>query len=210
MTRSYLSVVFVSVLLGGCAGDLGSQQASSPDELFGDFESRFDPEDRLLGMTPAEAAEVMNGHWVEDELAEADILVSNDALLLDELSCFESASFDGDSRLVASFSCDPLSQGIALNRILIKDGLEGFHRRIIELDIVGDDIVAETVHQQPRVFHLRCSYPQARALSSAGGCRFEVVTTRTADERSSNAEQLPAVAARRDGHLHSLWRCCLP
>gem|GEM_PF-6420137 len=144
MTRSYLSVVCVSVLLGGCAGDLGSQQASSPDELFGDFESRFDPEDRLLGMTPAEAAEVMNGHWVEDELAEADILVSNDALLLDDLSCFESASFDGDSRLVASFSCDPLSQGIALNRILIKDGLEGFHRRIIELDIVGDDIVAET------------------------------------------------------------------
>ncbi len=145
MNRSSLLAIMITALLSGCGlPHFGPEQTPASDDLFGDIESRWDPEDRLLGMTPAEAAEVMNGHWVEDELAESPILVSNDALLLDGLSCFESASFDGESRLVASFSCDPVSQGVALDRILIKDGIEGFHRRIIELNVVGTDIVAET------------------------------------------------------------------
>ena len=145
MTRIVLAAALITVSLTGCGlPHFGPEQALAPEDLFGDFEARWDPEDRLLGMTPAEAAEVMNGHWVDDELAAEPILVSDDVLLLDTLSCFESASFDGDSRLVASFSCDPTSQGVALGRILIKEGGDGFHRRVMELDIVGDDIVAQT------------------------------------------------------------------
>ncbi len=146
MIVNTLVAMALAVLLGGCGVGAGYGDGSAgEDDVFGDLQARWDPEDRLLGMNEEEAAEVMNGHWVEDELAEGPVLVSNDALLLDTLSCFESASFDGESRLEASFSCDPLSQGIAAGRILIKDGATGFHRRVIELDIMGHDIVAETV-----------------------------------------------------------------
>ncbi|HCP46679.1 MAG TPA: hypothetical protein DIU15_11585 [Deltaproteobacteria bacterium] len=86
----------------------------------------------------------MNGHWVDDELADEPILVSNDALLLDDQPCFDGASFDGESRVVASFFCDPLSQGLAEGRILITQGTDGFRRRIIDLQVMGDDVIAET------------------------------------------------------------------
>jgi hypothetical protein len=145
--RVGLISVFASAALTGCIGfpEFGAEPPpGNVDDAFGSGPDTWDENDRLLGMTPAEAAEVMDGHWVEDDSVAEPILISNDALLLDDLDCFESASFDGESRLVASFSCRPQTQGIRAGRILITGGTDGFQRRIAELDIVGDDIVAET------------------------------------------------------------------
>ena len=147
MFRTCLISIVAAAGLTGCIGlpDLGAlEEPLVVDELFGADGSGWDENDRLLGMSPEQAADVMNGHWVDDDSTDEPILVSNDALLLDDQSCFESASFDGESRLVASFSCSPQSQGIEEGRILITGGVDGFRRRIVELNVVGDDIVAET------------------------------------------------------------------
>jgi len=143
---TFISLVAIASLTG-CLGfpDLdGRKEQAEAEDAFGPGSQTWDESDRLLGMTPQEAAEVMDGHWVEDELAEEPVLVSNDALLLDDQPCFEGASFDGESRLVASFSCDPLGQGLSEGRILITGGVDGFRRRVVELNVIGDDIVAET------------------------------------------------------------------
>jgi len=147
MSRFALISVLATSFLTGCIGfpSFGSPDSQDAgDDVFGLDDPAWDESDRLLGMTPEQAAEVMNGHWVDDELADEPILVSNDTLLLDDQPCFDSASFDGESRLVASFSCDPLSQGISEGRILITGGTDGFRRRVVELNVIGDDIVAET------------------------------------------------------------------
>jgi len=147
MSRFALISMLSTALLTGCIGfpEINTREQQAPAEDAFDNDSQYwDESDRLLGMTPEQAAEVMNGHWVADELADEPILVSNDALLLDDQPCFDSASFDGESRLIASFSCDPLSQGLAEGRILITEGADGFRRRVVELHVIGDDIVAET------------------------------------------------------------------
>ena len=146
MSRFTLSLILTTAFLTGCVGlpNLNDPNQSSGDETFGPGDPQWDESDRLLGMSPEQAAQVMDGHWVEDSLSDEPILVSNDTLLLDDQPCFQSASFDGESRLVASFSCDPLSQGLSEGRILITEGVDGFRRRIVELNVIGDDIVAET------------------------------------------------------------------
>ena len=146
MSRITLSLLLTTALLSGCIGfpNLNVPNQQADNDAFGPDSSQWDESDRLLGMSPEQAAMVMDGHWVEDSLADEPILVSNDTLLLDDQPCFESASFDGASRLVASFSCNPLSQGLSEGRILITRGVDGFRRRIVELSVVGDDIVAET------------------------------------------------------------------
>ena len=140
------SLTLISILaaaLAGCGGFEASPVPTGDDAFLGGA-GGWDESDRLLGMTPEQAAEVMDGHWVDDPSLEAPVLVSNDALLLDGLPCFETASFDGESRVFASFSCSPESQGVAEGVILITGGADGFRRRIAELHVAGDDLVAET------------------------------------------------------------------
>ncbi|MBN95826.1 MAG: hypothetical protein CL928_17435, partial [Deltaproteobacteria bacterium] len=124
----------------GCAVGLPTQYQDNlevQDESFVvDFE--YDHDDPLLGMTPEQAAEVMDATW------RGDLLVSNDVVIVEENPCFEEPWFDGKESVTLEFRCADDQLNIQEGSILISSAQAGFSRRITTLSRQGDLIAAET------------------------------------------------------------------
>jgi len=138
-------VLFAMVLQAGCTLGLPTydERLSVPtaDDSFV-VGSSLDPDDPLLGMTPEQAAEVMDATW------RGDVLVSNDVVILEENPCFDEPTFDGQSSVSLLFRCADDQLDIGEGSIVISSSQAGFSRRITSMSRQGDLLEAETVPAQ--------------------------------------------------------------